>query len=48
MTVRELGERMDADEFFQWIEYYMAPVEAKKVADIDNIKTLVRGAAGGV
>ena len=47
MTVAELGQRMDADEFFGWIHYFMAPVEAKKEADISNIKDMVRLASRG-
>jgi hypothetical protein len=47
MTVAELGQRMDADEFFGWIQYFMAPAEAKKEADISNIKDMVRIAAHG-
>ena len=47
MTVAELERRMDMDEFLEWIAYYMAPIEAKKEADIDNIKDMVRIAASG-
>jgi hypothetical protein len=48
MTVKELVNRMDADEFFMWIEYITEPQrqmqEKKQRENIESIKGMIRRA----